>query len=208
MTEIPTEDILNLYASLMSEVKARLASVDAQLRSFKQAPDNHHATFIIEFSYLQLRRIAELTALAVLAAHNGIPKFRSKLLVKQWNADALFRQLAKLNPDALPQPAIIPRDAEIGVIALALLMPGSEQSQVDLCRIYTECGDKLHTGHLRSLLRERNKTYDLKFLKDAFSNLCAMLNNHVIQLPDGRMMHGNLKLEAPGPVHCRWLEPT
>lgn len=105
MVEIPKDNIHSLYASLMAEVKARLSSVERQLSILPKFEDNRaQQGFLLEFCYMQLRRVTELVALAVLAAHNPLPEFREKSFVKEWNPDALFKRLAGLNPEAFPQP--------------------------------------------------------------------------------------------------------
>lgn len=206
MTEIPKDDIQTLYASLMTEVKYRLSAVDANLAAMKAETDNHRATFLSEFCYLQLRRVTELIALAVLAAHNPHPEFRTKDFLKDWNPDTLFRRLAKLNPEAFPQPVTVVEDPTYGTVKLLLKVPDF-QARDEICRIYNECSDKLHTGHLRAVLKQRSKIYDRGFIRKAMHNIFRIIDCHITRLPDGSAMHGLLNLASPGLATCRWLGP-
>jgi hypothetical protein len=210
MVEIPKDDIQQLYASLMSEVKARLASVEAGLRDLPKFKGNQvQQGFVLEYCYMHLRRITELVAVAVLAAHNPIPMFREKSFVKEWNPDALFKKLAGLNPEAFPQPVHHFDEGSNELVGdyVQVLMPSNPSFEVrdEICRIYNECGDKLHTGHLKAILRDRNKAYSVVFVREAFTNLYKYLHQHVTTLPDGRLMQAKLHLNKPGPVHARWL---
>jgi hypothetical protein len=212
MVEIPKDDIQGLYASLMSEVKARLSSVEAQLRMLPRFKDKGpQQGFLLEFCYMHLRRITELVALAVLAAHNPIPEFRRKGLLKEWNPDLLFRRLKALNPEAFPQPVNHFDEGRNDAVGeyVEILMPTNPSYDVrdEISRIYNECSDKLHTGHLRSVLRTRNKPYSVDFVREAFTNLCKYLHQHVTTLPDGSLMQAKLHLNKPGPVQTRWLGP-
>jgi hypothetical protein len=212
MVEIPRNDVQHLYASLMSEVKARLASVEGQLRKLPELKDNKvQQGFLLEFCYMQLRRITELVAVAVLAAHNPIPKFRKKSFVKEWNPDALFKKLAGLNPEAFPQPVHHFDEGQNDIVGeyVQILSPSKPLYEVrdEICRIYNECGDKLHAGHLKAIMRDRNKPYSEQYVREAFTNLYKYLHQHVTTLPDGSLMQAKLHLNKPGPVHARWLGP-
>lgn len=197
----------------MAEVKARLSSVEGQLRKMPEFKgDNVQVTFLLEFCYMHLRRITELVALAVLAAHNPIPEFRRNELLKEWNPDVLFKRLGELNPEAFPQPVhhFAERPgAEVGEY-VQILMPSKPSYGVrdEIRRIYSECCDKLHTGHLKAVLRNRNKPYSSAFVREAFTNLCNYLNQHVTTLPDGSVMQAKLHLTSPQNVQTRWLGPS
>ena len=213
MVEIPKDDIQQLYASLMSEVKARLAFVEDQLRELpKLKGDPIRQGFLLESCYMHLRRVTELVALAVLAAHNPIPEFREKKFVKEWNPDALFKSLERLNPEAFPQPVHHFDEGQNEIVGeyVQILKPAKPSFEVrdEICRIYNEGGDKLHTGHLKTILRDRNKPYSEEFVRGAFTNLYKYLHQHVTILPDGSLMQAKLHLNKPGPVHARWLGPV
>jgi phage terminase large subunit-like protein len=70
MVQIPTDSLPNLYAAFMREIKLRIDALDD---TFAQAnADTSHPKAILdcEFCYLQLRRCAELVALATLSRDN------------------------------------------------------------------------------------------------------------------------------------------
>lgn len=141
MVEIPKDNIHSLYASLMAEVKARLSSVERQLSILPKFEDNRaQQGFLLEFCYMQLRRVTELVALAVLAAHNPLPEFREKSFVKEWNPDALFKRLAGLNPEAFPQPVHHFDEGSNDFVGeyVQILKPTNPSFEVrdEICRIY------------------------------------------------------------------------
>lgn len=213
MVEIPKNEIQDLYGSLMSEVKARLSAVEGQLEILHDPNDGRIPKgFALEFCYMQLRRITELIAVAVLAAHNPIPESRGKSFVKEWNPDTLFNRLKGLNEEAFPQPVHHFDEGRNDVVGeyVQILKPSNPSFEVrdEICRIYNECGDKLHAGHLKSILRDRNKPYSEHFVRQALMKLRGYLHQHVTILPDGSLMQAKLHLDKPGPVHCRWLGQT
>jgi hypothetical protein len=208
MVEIPKDSIPTLYASLMSEVKCRLSSVEDNLRALpKFKNDQIHQTFALEFCYFQLRRITELVSIAILGAHNVAgPSFRTKDFLRSWNAEDLMKQLAKLNIEAFPQRSYFfePKD-DPKVVHLLLPTKPSYEARDEIWRIYVEASDKLHTGGLKLVLKQRNKPYSVPFVRGALTSLVQMLNNHVLQLPNGQRMQAKLQLQQPGPVFCRWM---
>jgi hypothetical protein len=78
MERIPDEDLALLYASLMSEVKSRLQKLHLDI-NLQRIPSPHvEKVFRAEVCYLQLRRITEIVAVAVLLAHNPYQAFRNQ----------------------------------------------------------------------------------------------------------------------------------
>lgn len=73
-------------------------------RQGSQRREEPDAFLSVEFAYLQLRRITELMALAVLVAHNQVEDFRTSRFLERWNADTIFGILARLNEDGFPAP--------------------------------------------------------------------------------------------------------
>src|SRR5581483_4185032 len=179
MVELPDKDILDLYGSLMVEVKARLTATNIQLAATTKETNTAQIRFGAEFCYLQLRRITELVALGVLAAHNPLPEFRTKNLLKAWNPDDLMRQLGNLSKFAFPHRGGSfdmgrPDGGRQVVFSAQDFASGGPRD--DICRIYNECSDKLHTGALRAVLKQREKVYSLEFIEESKDTLSDMLN--------------------------------
>ena len=211
MTEIHKDELRTLYASLMMEVKERLTAVDTQFSKFKDLKEHSEKVFAAEAGYLQLRRVCELTAIAVLLAHHSLPDFRKKELLKEWNADNLMRQLAKLSDTAFPRKAFMTPMPGRTDGAMQMVFDKedffSQAPREQISKIYTECSDKLHTLPLRSFLKKKAKEYSLEFIHESVGTFFNILNQHVIVLPDGRAIEAILRLGSPEPVRCRWLNP-
>ena len=103
-----------------------MGAAHLQLLALHQTNDNVQKTFHAEFCHLQMRRVSELIAIAVLVAHNELPDFRKKELVKDFNADNLLRQLGKLNAEAFPQVAHILENKDGSVYVLKPIHPKAE----------------------------------------------------------------------------------
>lgn len=124
LTALPKTALPQLYATIMREIKVRLDAVGGSARRAFETNGSSSALLDCEFCYLQLRRITELIALAVLLAHNGVAEFRRKKLMKEWKAADLIEMLAGLSDDAFPEPTVIGEldangDADLFIESLA-----------------------------------------------------------------------------------------
>jgi hypothetical protein len=210
MDRISDENIAKLYASLMAEVKSRLQKLHLEANLLKTLPEPIvQKTFRSESCYLQLRRITELVAVAVLLVHTPYEKFRSQDLAKIFQADKLLKTLAKLSASAVPRPAATVERPPIERVLLTFVMPRPTFDVRDaITDIYKTSCDKLHLGSLHSILRKRNKQYSSQFIWTAFERLTTLLDTHVIVLPDNRIMIAWLDWRTGDNVHCQWLDPS
>jgi hypothetical protein len=99
----PTRELAKscrIYAHLMEEIKRRQDVIAQVLNHTTPLPEM--AAF--EFSYLQLRKICEVFALACLAAHGDIPEVRTQLQ-SAYNADKIMKQLTRIHPQFYPVPS-------------------------------------------------------------------------------------------------------
>jgi hypothetical protein len=204
----------------MFEVKSRVSAVLREMEWIRSVTPGEERIeengllllFKIEFCYLQLRRISELVALAVLAAHNPFPDFRTKDFVKEWNASALMKQLAKLSDVAFPRPSTVePMGRPDGALTILYSIDDfmSKSPREDIARIYNECGDKLHSGALQFIAQQGPKArhYSMQFVVESMITYIKMLDEHTIVLPDQRVIFARVQLKSPGGVECRWLNP-
>lgn len=217
MVEIPPEKIIGIYGSLMVQVKVRIWAVREQLAAISainekgdnpSTEDMARTIYALEFGYLQLRRICELVAVAVVAAHNEFAEFRSNKFVEEYNADALMRKMKRLSETAFPRHATVMPGYQPGSFQILYNVQDFLAPKDDISRIYRECGDKLHSGHLRFLLENTIKRYSAQFIVDSEATFENMLNEHTLQVPDGRVIEAKLHLESDEHVFCRWLSPN
>lgn len=200
MAQIPTKSLPRLYADLMRQLKRRIEGINRALVRAKSEPDAKFQALEMEFCYLQIRMSIELIALATLAAHNEIEGFRRKDLMKAWHASNLISQLQEMSDDAFPRP-IRTSDPVDGVANL--IIDQHEEQRASLLKIYHLCGERLHTGQLRTILTKGGKAYPVSEVREWTNAIVSLVNQHVILMPSGkRMMIAFMRHNATDDVHC------
>lgn len=179
--QLSREEIGRLYIALMEEVKFRHQALADTLTSIAEEGVEARQTLQAEFAYLQVRRICELLALGVVAAHNRLPAARGRSFVHEYNASNVFKRLAGLNPLGFPRPFTGHRTADGGVKFIPVAQPIFDRQQ--LSNIYNKCGDMLHVGKLAVLLTGSRKAYDIAELRQWSAGLAELLSQHLIYLP-------------------------
>lgn len=201
MVLIPEEDIPATYARFMEQVKMRIAAAQRAMRDSYEKRGSPDSFLMAEFAVLQIRRVAELIALAVLVAHNEIADFRTKKFVKQWNAEAIFSHLAKLSDTAFPEPFTMSAADEDDVVDIFIDATG-HMSKSELASIYSKCGERLHAGALKSL--EKPKQHSLGEIQTWCNRIVHLLNHHVVLLPEMKKSMVVIMASNPdGNVSCR-----
>jgi len=201
MKPISSSELPRFYTDLMRQLKRRIGAIKAALGRGAQDSGGQEAALELEFCFLQIRLSIELIALATLAAHNEIEGFRRKDLMKAWHADNLIKQLARLNDDAFPRAITVSVADEDGVADMYVHHHAADRER--LLRIYAQCGDRLHSGSLRSILRDGGKFYQVSDVTDATNFIVSLMDQHVILLPDDKRMMVSLLRYAPTQdVHC------
>jgi len=77
----------------------------------------------------------------------------------------------------------------------------------DLARIYHMCGEKLHAGSLKALMKKGRPRYDLEEIEQAFNSIVKLLSHHIIRLPEMKAtMLVAMAQEPDGHVHCAMSE--
>lgn len=211
MSPLDKDEVLALYVSLLAEVKARFQYIHW---SANQVPFEHRtiANFQGSFSsaiaaeacYLQLRRSTELIAMAVLAAHNEDPAFRTKTLTKEYSADKILNDLQKLSQSAMPEPVFT--DLWNDEPPEMLLSKGIVDVRKLVGEIYQKAGDKLHSGHFRFVASQRDKHYSFDFIQKSLDDLVQLLDHHIIILPNGNMMAATLCWQTEKETRARWID--
>ena len=212
-TTIPSDIVLDertniadVYIALMQQVVIRLDAVALSLAEAKSNPDHVNNWQNAEFCYLQIRKVCEYVALAVLAAHGEYDGAKASNLEKEWHAAELFDKIAQLNPYSFPIPIQIQHDQNgVGRHHLA---PGIVKIQLsEISGIYGSAGARLHVGSLRNLLSGRLPPYDLAEVADWRNRFVQTLNIHSIRLPHvACILLVHLKDERDGQVHCAFAE--
>lgn len=166
-----------LYISFMEELKVRLGGIRAMLDEFSKIKSDQ-GYFVAEACYLQMRFICELLALACLAAHE--PLGLTERLKGEWNADAVFAALEKLNPSAFPRPIKI---VLTGGDTQFQVQPQTAMNRSSLKKIYHSCGHALHRGVISDALEGKARHYDLEQLNQWGGAFWNLLEEHMVYVP-------------------------
>lgn len=201
MVQLPTDALAAFYTGLMQQIKERLEAVRFELEASYEKRDTFEGIVRAESACVQVRKVAELLALAVVVAHNEIETFRTNRFVDKWNADAIFGALAKLNDDAFPLRFVVDGSTHDGY-ANAVVEEEGHLTRDGLCAIYRDCSNLLHVGKLKDLI-SKPKTIDLGEIQRWRAQIMRLLNNHMIFLPDrSKVMHVAMHQAPDGRVFC------
>ena len=201
MVTLPTTALPQLYTRLMEQIKIRLAAVSSELRLASADRDTFEGIVRAESACVQLRKTTELLALAVVVAHNEHELFRSKKFVSEWNADAIFAALNKLNKESFPVRFTIDGVTNDGY-ANAIIEDEGFLTREGLCKIYHDCGQLLHIGKLRAVITT-TKIIDLGEIQRWRKEIMQLLNNHIVFLPDReKIMYVSIAKAPDGAVEC------
>lgn len=203
MTALTDDQIGNMYADLMMEIRSRLREIEAQLAFSDVATSKRRQVFIAEYCYLHLRRITELASLAILIAHNPTEEFRGGKAAKQWNPDILLEMIGKLRPAAFPQRGINSNNAPHERVFIAAALPTTDVRE-RICAIYNTACDRLHVGKLKSFIKGKQE-YDFNDIEGSWRYLVDLLDEHIIYLPDGRIAYTKLGYPDADRVEVKWV---
>lgn len=132
-----------------------------------------------EYAYLQFRRICELIALGCLQLHGDLPQASTKSVKKEWHADKIMHILHRDHPYSFPQSVAREKVGDTRNITanckpLAL-------TRAEFRELYSECGEVLHRGTIRTLEQEKaltDKDYErVTYWQQKIINL---MNEHLI----------------------------
>jgi hypothetical protein len=143
---------MTLYANLMQEVKVRLEAINVGLTGQTNLP----SPIARETCYLQLRMICELIALGCLVAHGDISAIKLEKFRKEWSAEKIINALSALHPDFYPRPVIQKKSEELGVNWHFDSVASGFLTKAELLELYGKCGDILHRGRLKNLLKPQS----------------------------------------------------
>ena len=130
-----------------------------------------------EFCALQLRMLCELIALGCLVAHGDIPATRTSKLVGTPYADRIMAALDRLHPEFYPRPV---RQTGHGVEDVTT----GSLSKDELVKLVGICGNALHRGSAKKLLRPQTLPRD--DIIEWAQKIRTLLDIHWFTLSDGR----------------------
>jgi hypothetical protein len=198
-----TDAAIQRYLPLMHELAIRIELIahasDGKL--------NLTPPFAREYAYLQFRRICELTALGCLLLHGDLPSTQTKSAQKEWNAEKIMKRLHNNFPHSFPQSVtreLTPKGWNIQANSKPNALTLDEFK-----KLYSECGEVLHRGTIRSLETVGSITQsDYQKVTDWQSKLVALMNEHLIARAHGKGLYIiSLRTESGFP-ECSILTPN
>lgn len=177
-------EAMNLYCAMMEEIKVRIQFIETAItgKLFIQS------RLVRESSYLQLRLICEMIALACLIANGDIKPTKQKRLTKEWDASKIIDGLGSLHPDFYPRPVTHER---VGPKAMHLTALSSGfLTKDELVSLYGRSGDFLHRGSLKKLLK-KNATIETSYsdVWEWLRKIGTLLSLHQVRLADGNTFY-------------------
>lgn len=98
--------------------------------------------------------------------------------------------------------AVIPTES-LPKLYADLIVEQHEEQRAALLKIYHLCGERLHSGQLRTILKKGGKAYSVKEVREWTGAIVALVNQHAVVLPSGkRMMIAFMRYEPTDDVHC------
>jgi len=184
----------DLYGGLMAELKARAESINTAIGLTATIP----APLLREYGYLQLRMMCELVALGCLVAHGDIPATHAKSLQKAYDAADIFKALDALHPDFFPVPV---KSRQVAGVFHLDKSDEPHLTKSDLVQLYGRCGDVLHKGSVRKLLKEKAAAFaDFNDLIEWRKKLLDLLSMHQIMRLGGQF-YFTVTLDINGATH-------
>jgi len=178
------EEAVQGYLPLMHELAIRVDLVaeacDGRL--------NLSPPYAREYVYLQFRRMCELIALGCLQLHGDLPQVQTKAVKKEWNAEKIMRLLHRSYPHSFPQ-SVIREETANGWKIQANAKPNALTLE-EFRSLYSECGEVLHRGTIRSLEASEPLTEaDYKKIIDWQSKIVDLMNEHLVGRANGTELY-------------------
>lgn len=188
----------------MTEVKARISAIDA----ITTGAAKFESPMAQEFCYLQLRMICELIALGCLIAHGDITETQTARFQREFSADRIVHMLQPLHDDFYPHPMGPSTAIETGRHHFDE-PPADYLSKDELRALVVKCGDAVHRGNARSLLRGNRQLEPLAAIAMTTQRIANLLSIHRIMMAGGNsVMICTLKSARNQAVEVLWAEKS
>lgn len=184
MEKFSLDAVIRSYLLLMHEVTIRIELVghacDGSL--------NLTPPYAREYAYLQFRRICELIALGCLQLHGDLPSTQTQSVKKEWNAEKIMKILHNSHPHHFPQ-SVKREKTPDGWNITANCKPNA-LTLGEFKKLYSECGEVLHRGTIRTL--EASGTFttdDYQKVINWQQKIVNLMNEHIVGRASGRSLY-------------------
>lgn len=194
--------MLNIYQDLMVEAKARVLSINTLTNDQRGIP----SPLIHEYGVLQIRMLCEIIGLACLVAHGDLVAQSKADLRKTYAPGQIFSELEQLHDDFYPVP-FHPQKTKTG-LHFAEYAGAPYLTKAEVSSVWGRCGDTLHKGGLKKLLKARNPVQkNFLDLQEWGQKILNLLSNHRIITIDQRLVFVCILENANGSVQVVLGEP-
>jgi hypothetical protein len=163
----------------MVEAKIRIMSVDRLATDQRGIP----SPLVFEYGALQIRMVCEIIALSCLVAHGELVSKSRPTLRKEYAPGQIFMQLEKLHPDFYPTPFKPVYTNDVNLFGEYDGPPFLSKDEVS--QTWSKCGNVLHRGNLKGLIREKTPTQArFKELENWCRKILNLLNTHYTRTVD------------------------
>jgi len=169
--------IMARYCALMEEIKDRTWAVRLALEGKLPV----HPRVAVELSYLQLRMVCELIALACLMAHGDLGLMIGEKIKDEDRAGVILKMLETLHPKFYPRP-IRQILNSAGVAEQIADITTGFLTREELPKLYGICGNELHQGTLRDVGRFPTTQKSNQEILGWYEKVLILLGHHKISL--------------------------
>lgn len=174
---------LETYCSLMIEAKARALSINSLANDQRGIP----SPLVREYGFLQIRMLCETIALGCLVAHGDLVKKSPKKLAEAYKPGEIISALDLLHDDFFPIP-VHPQKTPTGW-HMAEHIGGPYLTKSEISKLWARCGDILHRGDLKKVLRQNNPVQNnFADLSAAAQKILNLLSQHRIVRSDRQIV--------------------
>lgn len=172
-------DAVHKYLAMMSEIKRRIAVVDAFSDKLIHALYN---VTTIESTYLQFRKIMELIALGSLVTNKDRYSRTHEKFEKHYHAKKIILDVERVNPNFYPNPIIQTPSSKPGVKMNWSQRQDDYLTKDGLVKLYERCGAILHSQNpYRDKPDYKRYETEIPMWRERIVNL---LDAHVVNLVD------------------------
>lgn len=170
-------EVMARYCALMEEIKDRTNAIQLVLGG--KLPVHWRIGF--ELSYLQLRMVCELIALASVMAHGDLGVILNAKIKNEDRPGALLKMLEQIHPDCYPRPFKQILNSAGEVVRIDDIHSGF-LTREELPQLYGLCGNELHKGKLHKIGRFPKPEKSQREILHWYGKVLWLLGNHKIKL--------------------------
>lgn len=173
---------IRLYYDCLCEIVER---VDKTVNTYNSTRSEDTNIFLVESMCLHIRKVLEITVLLSLVANRiEYSRVYSKF-ANHYHPKIIMRDLKRINPKFYPTPIKKGDLTDEGNLEFEIIdVEDGFLTQDELIRIYKKCGGIMHAKNPFS--GDKDIDSIRRRIPEWINKICALLNQHLIYLVDGK----------------------